>query len=796
MDPSLRDTTTNSIARWKRRLEGQSGPAELALIAREADQLRGLALSHGAGPLAEHLGRIASMNGAPAPAIADAVRLVSEYMATQRASVAPPPTIGGNVSPSPVPLPALSMVGPPPLMMSRLGAPSIMQPSMLLDPGAAPPVAQPVIPQPPAQPPVAPQPPVAAQSPVFVAPNPAVRAPTRPLQRPPEVEIRAPARQPSKPPLAGTMLSGGTPSRNDLHPQAVAPVHVARPPAGFSPPAMQQSMPPQPLPPQPVAQPPLQMPSQIPPQIPGQALPPSVAPAVKPPKLLQATFLGFRAFGKVRPGGAPAAGGGLGAAPAPQQGLLGLQKHVPIVVQPPRIGRTTRTVERRGRPRPSQPDQEQVRVEIPRWFYFVGAAIVALGIVTVVAIVWPRGSSSDQDKRGHEQSSSASTATRSTTTSTTNGFSEVAPPKRANESEQLSALLETQRRMTLSCAKDPKTCNRWTNYSRDALIPRATPVHIPEPAPPPPLSGWLKSYKMPDEFPVRDEPSLKSLFDYMARNVKGHADFQNKLFECSAYQDIFDSTMIKYGVPHWLTAVAYQESACNRLATSQVGARGLWQFMPESARAYGLRVVDGEIDERLNPVKSTDAAMHFFTDLQRDLGSWDLALAAYNMGPYGVLARLHQVGEHATFWDLAHEGLLPSETAGYVPAIEAQAIIIENMFPLKFTAGNKALESTAEVIVKEGMRLGLIAHAASTSTLKIHDLNPEFLRDVVPRDVVTARVPDTQAHRAQAFLDGWSPSGDNRDTCVPADFDWGTKQFETSPFAKSCAQSAPTPGAP
>jgi membrane-bound lytic murein transglycosylase D len=207
--------------------------------------------------------------------------------------------------------------------------------------------------------------------------------------------------------------------------------------------------------------------------------------------------------------------------------------------------------------------------------------------------------------------------------------------------------------------------------------------------------------------------------------------------------------------------------------------------MAESARAYGLRVVDGEVDERLNPVKSTDAAIHFLTDLQRMLGGWDLALAAYNMGPYGVLARLNQVGDKVGFWELAHAHLLPDETAGYVPAIEAYALMLKNVSRLQFNPYGRRLESTAEVVVRPGTRLSLLARASSTTTAHIRDLNPEFLRDVVPDGESTARIPDSEAHRAQSFLEAWSPA-DNRDTCVPEDFDWGAQQFESSRFAKNC----------
>ena len=92
--------------------------------------------------------------------------------------------------------------------------------------------------------------------------------------------------------------------------------------------------------------------------------------------------------------------------------------------------------------------------------------------------------------------------------------------------------------------------------------------------------------------------------------------------------------------------------------------------------------------------------------------------------------------------------------------------------------------------MKPGARLSLLARAASTTTLHIRELNPEFLRDVVPEGETTARVPDAEAHRAETFLGSWSPD-DNRDTCVPEDFDWGAKEFETSRYAKACDLARP-----
>ncbi|HEV3190332.1 MAG TPA: lytic transglycosylase domain-containing protein, partial [Polyangiaceae bacterium] len=287
----------------------------------------------------------------------------------------------------------------------------------------------------------------------------------------------------------------------------------------------------------------------------------------------------------------------------------------------------------------------------------------------------------------------------------------------------------------------------------------------------------------------------KGTFEYDAKHIRGHAEFQATLRRCSAYSDIIESALLKYGAPTWLIALVYQESQCLPTVKSPAGALGLWQFMPESARGYGLRVVEDEVDERLNPVKSTDAGVRFLTDLFRKLGSWDLALAAYNVGPYGVTARLARVGGQAGFWDLVRSGLLPDETARYVPAIEAHALVLQNLAALDFNRGGTPKENAGEVRVKAGTRLSLVARAANTSTQRIHELNLDFLQEIVPNGETAVRVPDSETQGAQEFLDTL-PASDKRDTCVPKNFDWGKTDFDTSPYAKGCGghvQGAATP---
>ena len=115
------------------------------------------------------------------------------------------------------------------------------------------------------------------------------------------------------------------------------------------------------------------------------------------------------------------------------------------------------------------------------------------------------------------------------------------------------------------------------------------------------------------------------------------------------------------------------ESGFNPTAVSSAGAAGLWQFMPATARRYGL-VVNADIDERMDPIKSTRAAVRLLKRLRLDLGYWHVALAAYNAGPRTVSDSMRKHGT-ASFWTLADEGSLPVETQDYVPKLLAAMIL-------------------------------------------------------------------------------------------------------------------------
>lgn len=302
-----------------------------------------------------------------------------------------------------------------------------------------------------------------------------------------------------------------------------------------------------------------------------------------------------------------------------------------------------------------------------------------------------------------------------------------------------------------------------------------------------PMSTWLQGLKMP-EIPVEDDPRVKRMFEYYTENPVGRETLQAMLFRCGAYRDMIHANLVKYELSKDLLALVFAESTCAPLAKSPLGAAGLWQFMPSGARAYHLRVKEGVVDERLNPYKATEAGVRYMRDLRAKLGSWELAFAAYNVGPFGLMARLERAGGDVGFWDLVDNELLPEETSNYVPTIQALALILNNLPRLRFaTSQMRAPRLTADLDVPPGTRLSLVARASATSTTELKKYNLDILGENVPNvpGGFAVQVPKDVVWQARDTLRELLAQRDDADLCVSPAFDWGRRQFTTE-MAKAC----------
>lgn len=236
---------------------------------------------------------------------------------------------------------------------------------------------------------------------------------------------------------------------------------------------------------------------------------------------------------------------------------------------------------------------------------------------------------------------------------------------------------------------------------------------------------WLRGLTLPN-LPVRYEDRVLKYLRFYRDSPSGRSIARAWAKKSGRYMQALRAELVKAGLPSDLVFLSLIESGHNPTVYSSAGAAGLWQFMPETARAYGL-IVDRWVDERLDPVRSTEAATKFLSDLYQRFGTWDLAMAGYNMG-HGGLARAIKKFNTNDFWELSrHEAGIPWETTLYVPKILATAILMNN----KSAFGIDGIEpdppeSFDTVLVGHAVSLEDIAKTAGIAPEKLIALNPQF----------------------------------------------------------------------
>jgi len=201
---------------------------------------------------------------------------------------------------------------------------------------------------------------------------------------------------------------------------------------------------------------------------------------------------------------------------------------------------------------------------------------------------------------------------------------------------------------------------------------------------------------------------------------------------CKYYMPIFEETFNRYDMPEELKAMAVIESAMNPLAVSRVGAKGMWQFMYSTAKMYGLHI-DSFVDERLDPVKSADAAARYLMDAYRIFGDWNLAIASYNCGAGNVNKAIRRSGGSRAFWDIWP--YLPRETRGYVPAFVGALYTMH--YHKEHGIKPEAVEMPVQVDtfrITRQLHLKQITDLTGAPLDELKNLNPQYRHEIIPGD--------------------------------------------------------------
>ena len=295
---------------------------------------------------------------------------------------------------------------------------------------------------------------------------------------------------------------------------------------------------------------------------------------------------------------------------------------------------------------------------------------------------------------------------------------------------------------SVSAQIDSEAFLKELEAARTHILARTTSTEPPADAP-------VVDLEAAASIPMPEHRTIDSAVRLFSVDMKD--SIQTSLIRSGQYKTLIDKALAAEKLPKGLAYLPVIESAYLPTLTSRAGAYGIWQFMPDTAREYGLRV-DWWIDERADPERSTAAAARYLKDLHRMFDDWSLALAAYNCGPGRVRRTLEEAGA-TTFWELLDQGLLPKETRGYVPTFFATLRIASDPETHGFELGKPSSFNGERVELRGPVSLAYIAEAIGADEDVLKAMNPALRRGVVPPGRASIRVPSEHAETLVARAD-------------------------------------------
>ncbi|MBV8845321.1 MAG: lytic transglycosylase domain-containing protein [Bryobacterales bacterium] len=232
------------------------------------------------------------------------------------------------------------------------------------------------------------------------------------------------------------------------------------------------------------------------------------------------------------------------------------------------------------------------------------------------------------------------------------------------------------------------------------------------------------------QLPLQVNDPVLSYINFFS-SPRGKKILEAGLRRSGRYKGMIEKALAAEGLPQELIFVAQAESGFQPHAISNKLCVGVWQFAKFRGEEYGLKVTPA-MDLRMDPEQATRAAARHLHDLYDHLGDWYLAMAAYNCGPLCIDRAVQRTG-YADFWTLRRMGVLPQETANYVPAILAMIIVSKNAadYGVEDVVADPPMEfDTTELAAPTN--LALVASAMDRPVSEIRELNPAVLKNVAP----------------------------------------------------------------
>lgn len=230
-------------------------------------------------------------------------------------------------------------------------------------------------------------------------------------------------------------------------------------------------------------------------------------------------------------------------------------------------------------------------------------------------------------------------------------------------------------------------------------------------------------------FQIEYNPKLESVIkQYLKHRKKGLTRIMGL---SNYYFPMFERVLDKHKLPLELKYLAIVESALDPKAKSPAGASGLWQFMYETGKQLGLEN-NSYVDDRNDPLLSTEAAAEYLSKLHGIFEDWDLALAAYNSGPGNVSKAIRRSGGSKNYWNI--RPFLPRETANYLPAFLATMYIFEyaEEHGIFIDGPSTPIIATDTIHVKKMISFEHIHKATDIPLNEIQHMNPAYKLGIIP----------------------------------------------------------------